>query len=179
LCYDDFQGANLRDIKVLKTNEQGITEWEKTFNESDLDVSREILLTPDSGYLLLGDVRTPKNGSDIFLAKLDKQGNTVWKKTYNGYGDDTGGSILMAADGNYIIVGIANHSGLINSGTLLIKVDKDGNTLWQNTFGRGVCVSYKTQLFTSKIKHYEKKYNRLSLCFIKLFCGLCKRSHSC
>lgn len=137
LLSDDFQGANLSDIKVTKTDANGALQWEKTFNESDTDLGREILLTADGGYLFVGDLKTPKGDKDILLVKLDKLGNALWKKTFDGSANDTGGSIVQTSDGGYIIVGVANHSGVINPGTLLIKIDKDGNQIWQSIFGKG------------------------------------------
>jgi len=59
-----------------------------------------------------------------------------WAKTYGGSGDDKVFSIQPTSDGGYIAVG---ESGSLNdSGTdiYVLKLDNNGNILWQKSYGR-------------------------------------------
>jgi hypothetical protein len=74
-----------------------------------------------------------KGGSDIFVFKLNSNGDIVWKKTYGGSVDDTGGSIITTI-GEYILTGTTSSndgdfSGM-NKGVsdiFVMKLDSNGN----------------------------------------------------
>ncbi len=80
-----FSGMNKGewDIFVMKLNSNGETEWIKTFGGNRYEYSHSIITTNDSGYVLTGLTYSSdgdfsgmyKGGRDIFVMKLDKNGN--------------------------------------------------------------------------------------------------------
>ena len=71
------------------------------------------------------------NGSEnVLLVKTDAHGTVQWSKTYGGTASDFGLSLIIASDGGYAVVGIAN-----GSDALLIKTDASGTLLWSKTYG--------------------------------------------
>jgi hypothetical protein len=99
--------------------------------------------TPDGGYILAGRYDNNKTGSgdqdSAWLAKLDKNQNIVWQKTFAFPHDGLIGNGLSpeffkaqpTSDGGYIAVG-ALHESVGNAA--VVKTDKDGNIKWGKIF---------------------------------------------
>lgn len=88
----------------------------------------------DGGYLFLGTVYSAKSESnDIYLARTNDNGDTVWTKSFGTENMESGNSIIKTSDGGYIICGYTGEAG--NTDYLLIKLNSDCDTLWTRTFG--------------------------------------------
>lgn len=72
--------------------------------------------------------------SDILLTKNYLNGNEIWSKQFGGSSYDKASSILATDDG-YVIVGSTSSYGNGNYDMFVIKTDKNGKKLWQNTYG--------------------------------------------
>jgi hypothetical protein len=85
---------------------------------------------------------------DIFISKLDQNGNIVWAKQIGGTGDDEGAALTLDATGNVYVTG--SFSGSVdldpNAGTTtftsagstdvyVIKLDQGGNLQWAQAVG--------------------------------------------
>jgi hypothetical protein len=96
--------------------------------------------TADGGHMLIGSTCSYGAGySDFWLVKVDAHGNMIWNKTYGGPYTDVGCSMLATSDGNYLLFGytaISNATGMEEcTDGWIIKVDADGNRLWDKTYG--------------------------------------------
>ncbi len=91
---------------------------------------------------------TSAGSTDIFLSKLDANGNFVWTKHFGGASVDDGNAIALDASGNLYIAGTfsgtvdfnpgAGTSNLTSSGELdmfLVKLDANGNFVWAKRIG--------------------------------------------
>lgn len=72
--------------------------------------------------------------SRILLTKNYANGNEIWSEQFGGKSFDKASSILEIEDG-YIIVGSTSSYGNGNYDMFVIKTDKKGNKIWQNTYG--------------------------------------------
>lgn len=72
--------------------------------------------------------------SDILLTKNYPNGNEIWFKRFGGRNYDNANSIL-ATDNGYLIIGSTSSYGNGNYDMFVIKTDKNGEKLWQNTYG--------------------------------------------
>ena len=84
-------------------------------------------------------------GEDFALFILDDNGNKIWEKTYGGAGDDQLYYVAKVPSGGYIMVGETQSgpSGIKTSPSFgdadiwVVRVDDNGNLLWEKTFGGG------------------------------------------
>ena len=157
-------GRGNYDYLLAKYNEDGDKEWQKGFGGNRHDYLKQITLAHDGGYLLTGNSNsdisgiktTPSiGGFDIWLLKLDINGQPDWQKSLGGLADDRVSHVIRTRDGGFLIAGSSASEEFIPSGTRyrspdiilkegenygnldywVVKIDKDGKPEWQKTFG--------------------------------------------
>lgn len=132
---------NAYSIVVLRVDKNGNTLWRKIVNQSSGDNGGYgIANTDDGGFIVTGytnryGTETPGSSfRDIYLFKLDADGNLVWTKTYgNNSAYDEGTSVIQTSDGGYAVCG-----RMIDQGTFyayLLKTDPTGNPVFMRTYG--------------------------------------------
>ncbi len=110
--------------------------WSSTFGGSDEDFGQSVQETRDGGYIIAGSTRSYGAGLwDVYLVKVDPEGNEMWSSTFGGANDDRGWSVQETSDGGYIIAGETNSSGAGGSDVYIVKVDPQGGETWSSTFG--------------------------------------------
>ena len=128
-------GAGGRDILVLKLDKDGDIEWQKAYGGPAEDRASSIEETSDGGYIVAGWTRSFGAGFDIWILKLDKDGNVEWEKTYGGPGFEESDFILETPDGGYIVGEETFSFGAGRRDAWLFKLDVNGNIEWQKTYG--------------------------------------------
>jgi hypothetical protein len=135
------------DFWVIHISAKGELIWEKNFGGTEIDEAYGIAKTADNNFVIVGDTRssnknvsTNNGGADVWLVKIDINGNLLWEKTIGSSGFDASRSIQLTADNGFLISGSSRSSdnNFINQGqndALLIKVDEKGALLWQKTIG--------------------------------------------
>jgi len=77
------------------------------------------------------------SASDILLTKNYENGNEIWSQQFGGTSYDKASSLISTKDG-YLIVGSTSSYGEGNYDVFVIKTDKKGKKIWQNTFGKSM-----------------------------------------
>lgn len=118
---------------IKKTREQQIN---KTFGGNEFDWGYSFTRIKD-GYLICGITFSFGNGlSDIYLIKVDLDGNCLFAKTIGDKGYDDGYCCTENKDGSFLIGGATTSLGNGGYDIYLVKTDKNGNLLWEKTFGK-------------------------------------------
>lgn len=146
----DVSGNNGKDdFWLLKIDIYGNILWQKTYGSSEWDIAYDIVETFD-GYLSLGyagagdyDVSTINyGGPDVWLVKIDLDGEIIFDKTYGGSLTDVGFSLVFNGKDIFCIgttysndFDITFQHGL--SDCWILKIDSMGNLINQKTIGGG------------------------------------------
>ncbi|MEO0067787.1 MAG: PQQ-binding-like beta-propeller repeat protein [candidate division WOR-3 bacterium] len=124
------------EVYLIKTDKDGNLQWQKTFGGEDEDYAYSVEQTDDGGYIIVG--MTDSYGArsyDVYLIKTDPDGNVQWQKTFGGADVDCGYSVQQTSDGGYIIAGFSQSFGAGDDDLYLIRTDRFGNIIWEQTFG--------------------------------------------
>ncbi|MFI5218273.1 MAG: T9SS type A sorting domain-containing protein [Bacteroidia bacterium] len=144
------------DYWIVKVDDSGTVQWDKTIGGSDFDWITSIQQTFDSGYILGGSSESDISGNktenncgttfnypDYWIVKTDSTGNIQWQNNIGGSSVDYLESIRQTAYGGYIFGGSSisqmscDKTENSNGGYdyWIIKTDASGNIQWQNSIG--------------------------------------------
>ncbi|HEX6426163.1 MAG TPA: T9SS type A sorting domain-containing protein, partial [Niastella sp.] len=135
------------DAWIVRLGSKGNVVWQKCLGGTKSDVGRYITPTAD-GYIVVGesmsidgDVTGGHGGSDIWVVKLDKNGNIMWQKCLGGSNEEKASGIKQTADGGYIISGTTHSNdgdvqGFHGSTDMwVVKLTSNGALEWQKCLG--------------------------------------------
>jgi hypothetical protein len=149
------------DVWVVKLDVNGSIEWQKCLGGSAGDSGTSIVQTTDGGFLGCGGTNSSDgdvtgyhmgwNESDIWVFKLDPDGNLEWQKCLGGSGTELPSLARQTIDGNYIVAGITNGGYYIdgspfsNDGDVIgfhggwdfwtVGLNDNGQIQWQKCLG--------------------------------------------
>jgi len=123
--------------------------WHRAFGDTLSDWGFSVVETHDGYYVTAGQLQiydpdSAKTYVDVYVLKLDAAGDTIWVRTYGGDRSDGSRSVIEASDGNYVVAGYTNSWSAGDTDIYVIKMDPDGNLIWEHTIGgtRGDEVGY-------------------------------------
>jgi hypothetical protein len=126
-------GNGNSDFWLVKTDANGIEEWNKTYGGLDREEAWDGQITSDGGFIVVGTTSNEYPYSQILLLKTDSNGITEWLKTYGDINSSIGANSLQETNDNgFIISGTVCSNFSCN--LLLFKTDKDGVEQWNKTF---------------------------------------------
>jgi hypothetical protein len=129
-------GAGLYDVYVLKTDSLGDTLWTRTYGGVHDDHGYSVITLPNGDYVIAGETRSFGSGQqDVYLIRINSDGDTLWTKTYGGTGHDIGYSVVLSSDMGYTITGQTFSFGAGSDDVYIVKTDSLGNLLWTETYG--------------------------------------------
>jgi len=150
------------DFWIIKLDAKGKELWQRTIGGSGQEKLLSIAQTKDGGFILggtsssnasepdekgivdkYGKSEDSRGSLDYWVVKLDTKGEIQWQKTLGGKYVDELKSIEQTLDEGYILGGYSNspESGDKAQGNYglgdywIVKLDKEGNQLWQQTLG--------------------------------------------
>ena len=133
-------GLGWSDVYIIKTDANGKLIWQKVYGGTYYDVGRAIQRTVDNCYIIAGSTNSfglnpVYYDYDVYLMKIDPQGDTLWTKTYGGIYDDKGFAVQTTGDNGYLVVGCTYSFGAGENDIYLIKTDAAGDIIWTKTYG--------------------------------------------
>jgi hypothetical protein len=129
-------GAGSGDVYVVKLDANGNLQWTKTIGGKDWDEGHSLIQTSDGGYAIAGSTKSfGSGGYDVYVVKLDANGNLQWTKTIGGHETEKGYSLIQTSDGGYAIAGVTSSFGAGLGDVYLVKLDAKGNLQWTKTIG--------------------------------------------
>ncbi|QMU29526.1 T9SS type A sorting domain-containing protein [Adhaeribacter radiodurans] len=140
------------DYWIIKIDAAGNKQWDKRYGGTGADRLIKVVQLKTGEYMLGGYSNSPASGdksqnswgeNDFWLVKIRATGTKIWDKRYGGSQDETLGSFTETRDGGFLLGGdsfseISGDKTQANRGSndfWVVRVDKDGNKLWDKTFG--------------------------------------------
>lgn len=142
------------DFWIVKLDALGNIQWNKLIGGSGTDEAVSISQTPDGGYIVVGNsnsslsgdvMDTSHGGQDIWLVKLNANGDILWNKLLGGSSAEMAFCIRNSSFGGYIL---SAQSSSTNSGDVtgaingvsdfwVVRLDISGNVIWNRLAGGG------------------------------------------
>jgi PKD repeat protein len=134
--YTTSYGSGGKDIYLVKTDSDGNELWSRTLGGPSSDVGRAVIAAGDGSYVICGHTESAGAGEhDIYLVKVDSQGQELWDATYGGTESEWGMSLCETDDGGYVVTGPTGSSATGNRDPYLLKTDSDGIEIWMRYYG--------------------------------------------
>jgi hypothetical protein len=159
------------DIIVMRLDNDGVILWKNTFEGDNEDNGISITSNTSNEIYVTGSTVSTNNffqglnykhkkfsswgftyDTDIFLIKLNKNGEILWKYIYGGSMDDDCYGIVCSYDNNLFLTGTtSSNNGIfknLNNGSLdlfLLKIDSKGKIQSKKTIG-GEGVDYSNSI---------------------------------
>ncbi|MFH2144225.1 MAG: S8 family serine peptidase, partial [Bacteroidota bacterium] len=129
------QNAN---ILTTRYDEDGNIVWQQTYNYSGGSKDYGTCITSDNNgfiYVAGASYINLSHLTDFAILKYDTTGNLIWSTNYNGgnYKIDIPSSIAVDNSGNIYVTG-ASAGYLTNEDYLTIKLDNNGNVVWNKSY---------------------------------------------
>ncbi len=141
------------DTWAVKISSEGELEWDYTVGTDWIDKGQAILATSDGGYLIssnssihedaIGNITCTPHSYGWFegvLFKLDANLNVQWQQCYGGSDNDGIFGIHEIEDGYVFTGSTSSNDGDVSgwhgeSDSWVVKIDYNGNIIWQNPLG--------------------------------------------
>lgn len=105
------------DCWVVKLDDTGTIQWQRSLGGSGYDEGFSIAPTPDGGSLVAGksestdgDLTNNHGAMDFWVLKLDASGTILWQSALGGSDEDHGYSIAPTTDGGCVAAGMTGSS---------------------------------------------------------------------
>ena len=93
------------DTWLIKTDDSGNVQWNKTYGTGGEHIAACVLQTNDGGYVLAGFDWPGYGDSDAWVVKTDDSGEILWEEVYGGGYEDGIEEMRQTNDEGYIMVG--------------------------------------------------------------------------
>jgi len=134
---DPNSGKMLDDSSfyLIKTNMDGVVIWEKAYGELPHAEWATSVAVSANDYVVAGYQRKSETDQDLYILKVDADGDRLWQKPYGTPNVDRAYDIVHATSGGYILGG---YTGLFQPPTYdpyLVKMSEAGDVLWEQILG--------------------------------------------
>ena len=122
------------DFMMLKVDQNGEKQWSKRFSDQEDNSAFDTIEASDGNFYLVGSKRIVNKYEDIRIIKTNSKGKKIWDKTYGGDKDDIGEGIIESENNTFVVVAGTFSYGKAGD-VLLMKINSDGEVIWQNNYG--------------------------------------------
>lgn len=154
-------------VWLMKTDASGQLEWE--VNVGNNDIAYDMIAGSDNNLVLTGTNAT----QDLFVLKMDTNGDQIWRQDYPTPDRDMiGHGLIEDLQNNIVVAG----KSIENTGTeinpFIAKLSASGQPLWERYYGRAVNEDAFNDIALTPAGHYLMGGFREIITNGSLFAGL-------
>lgn len=118
----------------INTNEKSVSI--KTFNPipDEHDSPRRFIRTKSNDYIGAG-YTTKNDFSQLYLVKINQEGDLEWERAYGSPGWQDGWSVVELSDGGFAIGGWKRIGSSARQEHYIVRTDSVGNVIWEKIWG--------------------------------------------
>lgn len=124
-----------QEILVLKVDSAGQELWRKNYGGPGNQSCRYVEKTSDGMYILCGSTTDASGTNDVYVLKLDANGDKVWDTAYAAVDNDYGMKIIEAGNLNYVLSSDTRSIGNGGYDVQLLGVNNSGAMNFSNVHG--------------------------------------------
>jgi uncharacterized delta-60 repeat protein len=129
-------GAGGCDMFLVKYDNSGVQQWNRTWGGIDDDGSLEEAVDSSDNVYLAGRTNSSGAGNlDMVLVKYDSSGVQQWNRTWGGSNRDDGWGVAVDSSDNVYVSGWTYSFGAGDNDMFLVKYDSSGAQQWNRTWG--------------------------------------------
>lgn len=155
-CSTTSFNAQKTDFWLVKIDSIGNIEWSQTYGDAGDEFANSLVVTSDGGYALAGSsgsYSAEKIEVDIWLVKVDPNGNLEWNQTFGSSLADYCDSMVISNQEGYALACVSQPPNEGDGVFWLLETDTNGNLVSNQTFGVSVHHSH-TSLIKTKNGNY-------------------------
>ena len=130
--------STLKMLSVIKTDADGDTLWTSNIIDtvSLASLNGMVVIASNSNTFVIAGSSTGwvSSSENVFLIKIDGQGNEIWSKTFETSTNDKAFSLFQTEDGGFVLGGCSDCDAE-NSAALVLKTNAAGNEIWSKKYG--------------------------------------------
>ncbi len=127
--HSNSYGAGDYDFYLVKVDESGFEEWHETYGDGNWERLMDAALTRDTGTILVGEKQNGIYGTDMFMVRTDKNGDTLWTKTLENMGDDIAMTVDIYQDSFLYVGGSWHYADSAQAKGVIYKIHDNGQML--------------------------------------------------
>lgn len=110
---------------------------------------QNVIELSDGGYILVGTDQSVTKRKEIFAARINKFGNTIWQKTYGTNHDETA-EVVRFVNNEVFIFGTYTHTITSISNAYMLKLSTNGDSLNMQILGLGNPLEFTDVIVSSE-----------------------------
>lgn len=108
--------------------------WQQIYGGASIEKGYGVRSCLDQGYIAVG-TSSSAGPTDGYIVRTDSLGLVIWAKFYGGANIDIIKAVELLPDSGFIVAGYSNSFGHGGYDGWLMKIDKNGDTLWNKYVG--------------------------------------------
>lgn len=142
-----------QDAWVVRLDATGKVKWQKSYGGLGTEDANAIVASRFGGYIIAGRVdikgaNDEKPNKNIYILKIDEAGKEIWSKSIAGEKSEEATSLTELPDGRIAVAGWTSSKGMGKTDGEIIFMNKDGNVLWDKTFGKAGIDGFNSITYT-------------------------------
>ncbi|NJE29810.1 PEGA domain-containing protein [Thermococcus sp. 18S1] len=136
-------GAGKSDALVVKFDSEGRILWAKSLGGERYDGLYTVAVSDDGSVVMVGfygasEIYYSSFGlvygkyGDLWVVKLDSDGNVLWQRSFGGPKTDSGLGVTIASNGDIIVAGYTTSFGSPN--LWVLRLNSNGEIIWQRVY---------------------------------------------